>query len=338
MAAKKKSSYRHLRVFVLIAIGLGLIYHFNDQGKVKVAGRIRVLAYSSFVHSWGPGPDLAKRFFEKTGVEVELIEASDAGVLLQKASVLKPDIVLGMDQMALREAQESNKWRPAPSVIQLPSAFQHSHFLPFDHAPLTFVYREGQWSPPSALADLLRPEFKKSLALQDPRTSSPGLQFYLWVLDQMGIEPGLEFLKNLRASVYAISPSWSSAYGVFTKGLAGSAWSYLTSPIYHEVEEKNSSFRAATFAIGHPIQIEYFGILEGAQNPEGAERFAAFLLTSEAQVIIMSKNYMLPIVQDVAVGTPFARVGTVPAYQWKNLENLVSQKRELLERWATIGF
>lgn len=71
--------------------------------------------------------------------------------------------------------------------------------------------------------------------------------------------------------------------------------SYATSPIYHLVEEKNSNFKSYEFQEGHPVQIEFAGVPETCQNCEAAIKFVHFMQTTEAQKIIMAKNYMLPI-------------------------------------------
>ena len=69
-----------------------------------------------------------------------------------------------------------------------------------------------------------------------------------------------------------VTPGWSEAYGLFTKGEAPMVLSYTTSPAYHMVAENTERYQAAAFAEGHYLQIEVAGITTtGAKNPLAAE-------------------------------------------------------------------
>jgi thiamine transport system substrate-binding protein len=210
-------------------------------------------------------------------------------------------------------------------------------FLVFDWAPLSFVYRKGEIEPPHRMADLLDSRFKSAIALEDPRTSTPGLEFMFWVLDEMGIEEGFTYLKSLQPQLHSVSASWSTAYGLFTQKQAQLAFSYATSPIYHEVEEKNSQYAAAVFDGGHVAQFEYAGIPTSCDNCAGAEIFLKFLVQPEIQKIIMQKNYMFPVIAKVIDGTAFEHVPKVTLHRWKNLPELLKRRDELLKRWQEIG-
>jgi thiamine transport system substrate-binding protein len=71
------------------------------------------------------------------------------------------------------------------------------------------------------------------------------------------------------------------------------------------VEEKDSNFQSIEFAEGHPIQVEFAAIPETCRNCEAAKKFISFLMSAQAQKIVMSKNYMLPVNKTVQEGTAF---------------------------------
>ena len=74
-----------------------------------------------------------------------------------------------------------------------------------------------------------------------------------------------------------VTPGWSEAYGLFTKGEAPMVLSYTTSPAYHMIAENTERYQAASFAEGHYLQIEVAGITTtGAKNPL-AQKFLAFM-------------------------------------------------------------
>jgi len=304
---------------------------------------VRVLSYSAFVASWGPGPEIARRFYEQTGMNLEFQEADDAGLLLRKLEIFPADVVLGFDQLTLDQARAARPWRSVSSIVQSYAETENLRrwsepdFLVFDWAPLSFVYRKGEVEPPRSFADLLDSRFKAAIALEDPRTSTPGLQFMFWVLDEMGIEEGFAYLKSIQPQLQSVSASWSTAYGLFTQKQAKLAFSYETSPIYHEVEEKNFQYAVAVFDAGHVAQFEYAGIPTSCDNCSGAEAFLKFLVQPEIQKIIMQKNNMFPVLAKLIDGTPFEHVPKVTLHLWKNLPELLKRRDELLKRWQEIG-
>ena len=82
----------------------------------------------------------------------------------------------------------------------------------------------------------------------------------------------------------------------------------MTSPVYHVIEEKDSSFVSLEFKEEHPLQVEFAGVPENCQNCDAATKFVQFLQSDEAQKIIMNKNYMLPVVDKIKESTAFDAV------------------------------
>ena len=319
-----------------IAIVAYLLWAFSGKPKEPVGAHdtVKVLSYSSFVSSWGPGPEIARLFQMKTGIAVEFQDAGDAGLLLKKIELFPSDVVLGFDQLSLDNARKSHQWREV--AVEIDSPYKQKDFVPFDWGPMTFIYRKGEIDPPRSLQDLLDLRFKGTIALQDPRLSTPGLQFFYWVLDEYGIEEGFKYLEKLKPNIHSVSEGWSKAYGMFTEKQAMLAFSYLTSPVYHWTQEKNEAYQPAVFPEGHPAQVEYAAISGNCTQCEAAAKFLQFLVSREAQTIIMQKNFMLPIDAGAVAGTRFAELPQVKVREWKNLPALVEKRDELLERWRKL--
>ena len=91
-----------------------------------------------------------------------------------------------------------------------------------------------------------------------------------------------------------VTPGWSEAYGMFTKGEAPMVLSYTTSPAYHMVAENTDRYRAAAFAEGHYMQIEVAGILKSSPNKPLARKFLAFMTGPGFQNHIPTNNWMWP--------------------------------------------
>lgn len=322
---------------LMISLGSWLLVG-RPKAPVDAHAGVRVMTYSSFMNAWGPGPEIAKRFREETGLSVEFNDAGDAGLILEKMKLFPVDAVVGLDGLSLPDAKVRQEWRELPVLSGEPGTqFRDPSFVAIDYAPVAFIYREGEIDPPKSLEDLTDSRFKGKIALEDPRTSTPGLQFFFWVIGTMGEEKGFAFLESLKQNLHSVSPSWSAAYGSFTKKQSALAFSYQTSPLYHVLEEKDQSYRAAIFASGHPLQVEYAGVPEACGRCTDGEKFVRFLQKKEIQALIMRKNFMLPVDPSAATGTPFAGLAEVKELKIPTAQDLMLKRAALFERWRALG-
>lgn len=319
----------------------------NTSAGTKSSATLRVLAYSSFISSWGPGPTLVRMFehdYERSHpgqkVKVELLQAEDAGLLLAKMKVFSSDVVIGFDQFSRPQAKKASSWKK--HEVKEPR-YSDEEFLAFDWAPIGFVYRIGEIDPPKSLADLLHPRFKGKIALQDPRSSSPGYQFLSWVAAEIPGDKSVEYLRKLKPNVHSVSGSWSQSYGLFTRGLASIVLSYATSPLYHRFTEKDERYRFAIFQSAHPVQVEFAAIPESCEQCDLAAQFLKFLNGPPAQAVIMNKNWMLPVNEVAARGTPFADIlnalsGPAGGKSFRVRPLEVNDRDQLLQQWQGVAF
>lgn len=277
--------------------------------------KLRVLTYSSFAGVAGPGGQLIAEFKNRCQCKVELLTAGDAGLIVERTKLLEAasqpvDVVLGIDQMALESAKplQFKKLKVDTSdFFAIPAGHLEEQFVPFDWSLMSFVYRKSEIKPPSQFSDLSKPEFRGKIALQDPRSSSPGLQFLQWVRGTQGPK-AQEFLRSFKNNVASVSPSWSFSYGLFKKGQADLVFSYVTSLAYHWGMEKDRNYQIAEFKEGHPVQVEYVAIPKSCRECDLAEQFIKFILEEPQQKILMEKNFMFPVLKSVVRGTVFAEM------------------------------
>ncbi|MEZ4872930.1 MAG: thiamine ABC transporter substrate-binding protein [Bdellovibrionales bacterium] len=259
-----------LRVILLI---LGLLIagcSSSDDSKKTLV----IYTHSSFLASYGPGASIAKAFEKKYDVSVKMIDAGDASLVLQRLKLdhkSQVDVVIGFDQLSKPEAEKLVQWVPVdmPKVKlnpQFPVA-DWGPFVPYDWAPLTFVYKKERIKNVSSWKDLLKPELEGKLTIQDPRLSTPGLQFLFAVKATQG-EEYFNYLNEFKKNVYRVAPSWSSSYGLFQKGKASAVFSYLTSPVYHWINDGDRSYQAVVLEEGHPVQVELAGVPRQCKNCE----------------------------------------------------------------------
>ena len=328
--------------FLALSAFAGSLAYLLGAPSTAGRGAVRVLSYSAFLGSWGPGPELAKRFTAKTGVAVQFLDAGDAGLLLKKLELFPSDVVVGLDGLSLAETRAAGVWRPLDAIrgaIDRSPSWREPEFAAYDWSQMSFVYRKGELEPPRSLQELLDPRFRGAIALEDPRTSTPGLQFLLWVLDELGTDAGFEFLEKLKPNIHSVGASWSQAYGAFSKKRAKLAFSYVTSAAYHWLEENDYEYQPAVFATGHPVQVEYAAISAKCSDCTAAEAFVSFLLEPESQKLIMRKNYMFPVDTAAAAGTPFAGLlgAGIKTRAWRGLPALLAEREQLFDRWRRLG-
>lgn len=338
---------RHFIVFLaFVFVGLSTARIWKNQRESEKGSQpvLRVFGTSSFVSQWGPGPWLKENFERTCGCRVEFFDGADTILLMQRLkseSRTGADVVLGLDQYDLETAEKGFEWQEVDTkslafVDDAKPWVGQSPLVPYDYGVLSFVFRKSDLKQlPKSLDDMLAAEYRGQISMEDPRTSSPGLQFLLWLLAMKGEDETFAYLKKFNTQVKAYSTSWSMAYGFFRKKQALSAWSYVTSPVYHVVEEKDSDVIAVELAEGHPIQFEFVGIPSICKQCELAQRFVQLMLSPEGQKVIMEKNYMFPVIQAVKNGTPFA---TIPSYKTVVTTTIptASDRERFLKKWSSM--
>lgn len=266
------------------------------------AGKVlTVYTYESFISEWGPGPKVKEAFEKNCACTVNFVGITDGVALLSRLKLegasAKADVVLGLDTNLIAEAKETGLFEESgvdTSAAQVPGGFRDDVFVPYDYGHFAVIYDSRTvTNPPASLKELVEGDPSQKIAIQDPRTSTPGLGLLLWVKAVYGDGAG-EAWKKLNRRVLTVTPGWSESYGLFTKGEVPLVLSYTTSPAYHIIADKETRYKAAAFSEGHYIQIEVAGLLKNAPEKELARDFLRFVLTPGFQDAIPENNWMWP--------------------------------------------
>jgi thiamine transport system substrate-binding protein len=266
----------------------------------RAEGTLTVYTYESFTAEWGPGPVVEKAFEAECKCDVDFVSVADGVALLNRIKLegagTKADMVLGLDTNLTAEARASNLFAPhgVASEVTIPGGWKDDTFLPYDYGYFAVVYdTEKLKTPPASLKELVEGDKNQKIVIQDPRTSTPGLGLLLWIKSVYGDEADDAWAK-LKNRVLTVTPGWSEAYGLFTKGEAPMVLSYTTSPAYHIISDKTERYQAAAFSEGHYLQVEVAGLTKkGAENPL-AKQFMAFMLTPAFQDAVPETQWMMP--------------------------------------------
>ncbi len=262
--------------------------------------KLTIYTYESFTAEWGPGPQVKKAFEADCDCEVDFVSVADGVALLNRVKLegaaTKADIVLGLDTNLTADAKASGLFVPhgTTAALDVPGGWNDDTFVPYDYGYFAVVYdTEKLKTPPASLKDLVEGDPTQKIAIQDPRTSTPGRGLLLWVRSVYG-DKAPEAWAKLKDRVLTVTPGWSEAYGLFTKGEAPMVLSYTTSPAYHMIAEKTDRYQAASFSEGHYLQVEVAGITTtGAKNPLSG-KFMAFMTSPKFQDVVPETNWMFP--------------------------------------------
>ncbi|MEL6466411.1 MAG: thiamine ABC transporter substrate binding subunit [Pseudomonadota bacterium] len=297
---------------------------------------LKVYTYDSFVSDWGPGPAVEAAFEEVCACDLELIGAGDGAALLARIKLegarSEADVVLGLDTNLVAAAKETGLFttHAVEADYTLPVAWTDDTFAPYDWGYFAFVHN-AQMDAPANFRELADSDLK--IAIQDPRSSTPGLGLLMWVKAAYG-DQAPEIWDGLSDNVLTVTKGWSESYGLFLDGEADMVLSYTTSPAYHLIAEQDATKAAAAFEEGHYMQVEVAGKLAATDQPDLADQFLSFMVSEAFQSIIPTTNWMYPAVTP-AGGLPdgFDTLITPAKSLLKSPEEAAAARDEALTEW-----
>lgn len=245
-------------------------------------------------------------FASETGYEVKYIAPGDVGTVVNQLVLTKDaplgDVVYGIDNTFAGRAIQAGILSPYTSSA-LPQgaeayAADDAHSLtPIDYGDVC-LNADAKWfaakglAVPQTLDDLVKPEYSGLLVVENPASSSPGMAFLAATVAAKG-DPGyLDYWTQLKANKVLVVKGWTEAYTVEFSGSSGKGSrplvvSYSSSPAY---EHATTALTQTCFR-----QVEYAGVLAGAQNEVGARKFVDFMLSAKVQAEIPEQMYMDPV-------------------------------------------
>ncbi|WP_258725574.1 thiamine ABC transporter substrate-binding protein [Cellulomonas sp. NS3] len=273
---------------------------------------VTLVTHDSFALSDG----ILAQFEEETGLTVKQVAPGDGGALVNQLVLTKEnplgDLVYGIDTTFASRAIDEGVLQPYSSGAPA-AADAAQHAVPDDDEGLLTAIDLGDvclnvdhaWfaergvPEPVTLEDLTRPEYKDLLVVTNPATSSPGLAFLVGTAARFGSVQYKDYWAKLRDNGVKVAEGWSDAYytdfsGADGKGPRPIVLSYASSPpstVPEGADEPTTGALLETCT----RQVEYAGVLAGAENVEGAQRLLDFLLSDAVQADIPGSMYMYPV-------------------------------------------
>lgn len=294
---------------------------------------LTVVAHDSFAYS-----DAVMEAFEaETGITVQVLRAGDAGTMVNQSILSKEnplgDVMFGVDNTFLSRALEADLFEPyeSPALADVPEEFQvdpEHRVTPVDYGDVclnydTAYFAENNLPVPERLIDLTQPEYAGLLVVENPATSSPGLAFLIATIVNFGEMDDytyLNFWEDLVANDVYVADDWTDAYyeqfsgaGEGTRPLVVS---YASSPpvevYFMETPPETAPTGAITAENTCFRQVEFAGVLAGAQNPEAAQQFIDFLLSKEFQEDMPLQMFVYPVNPEAEIPEIFTEYSAIP--------------------------
>jgi thiamine transport system substrate-binding protein len=273
-----------------------------------------------------------RAFEDRTGIDVKVQQAGDAGAALNQVILTKSnpigDVFFGVDNTFLSRALEAGVFAEyrSPELSTVPAAYQldPSHRLtPVDHGDVCINY-DKQWFAqkklpvPRTLADLTKPAFKGRLVVENPATSSPGLAFQLATIARFGADGWRDYWAKLRANDVKVDDGWESAYdGDFSQGANHGTYplvvSYASSPpaaVYYSKPQPKTS-PIGTMLDSCFRQVEFAGVLKGTAHAAAAHKLIDFMLSAPFQSDVPLQMFVFPVRDGTPLPAVFAKFAEV---------------------------
>ena len=333
-----------------LALGLG-----GCGGGSEKSTEVVLVTHDSFVMS----KKVEQAFERETGLTLRILQSGDAGEALTKALLTagnpQGDVLFGVDNNLLSralagevfEAYESDRLETVDERYVLDPEHR---VTPVDHGEVCLNYDKAWYAerglePPSSLDDLTKPAYDRQLVVENPATSTPGLAFMLATIARYGDgAPWQEYWRALRRNGVLVVDGWEEAYNVRFSGSAGKGnrplvVSYASSPPAEVIFRTPRPTEAPTAVVEDSCfrQIEFAGVLRGAQNEEGAQALIDFLLSRTFQEDVPLTMFVFPVSRDAELPAAFEQHAVVPQNPLElPPEEIEANRERWIDEWTRV--
>jgi thiamine transport system substrate-binding protein len=316
---------------------------------------LTVMTHDSFAVSEG----VVKAFEDANNAKVVFLQSGDAGAALNKAVLTKDaplaDVLFGVDNTFLSRALEADIFEAydSPALQDIPADFkldETNRALPVDYGDVCINYDKAYFAEknlavPQGLDDLIKPEYKDLLVMENPATSSTGLAFLLATVAHYG-DTFPDYWQALKDNGMVVVDGWETAYytnfsASSGKGPQPMVVSYGTSPAAEVIFASPPLTDAPTASIlGMDTcfrQIEFVGILKGTQQRALAEKFVDFMLSQQFQEDVPLQMFVYPVNPNAKIPEEFTKYAQAPEQTAKLDPAYIAQNRDAwIQKWTDV--
>lgn len=297
--------------------------------------------------------EVVAQFEEETGITVTFVAPGDAGAMVNQLILTKDaplgDVAYGVDNTFASRALDEGVF--ADYVPTAPAAADAAAYAVDGSAALTAVdfsdvclnydiaYFEDNGIPvPQTLDDLLKPEYEGLLSVTNPATSSPGLAFLLATIGAKG-DGWQQYWADLAASDLRVTASWSDTYYTdFSAPNYGGDYplvlSYASSPPFEVIDGEPTTAALLDTCFR---QVEYVGVLEGAEHPTAAGEVVEWMLSDAFQSALPENMYVYPVSSAVDVPAEWAQYAPLSESPWSvPADEITANRDQWIKDWTAV--
>lgn len=327
-------------------------YEANTSGAPQT---IRLITYGSFEIS----DEVFDDFFVRENIKVEILKANSVGEMLATLVLTKDrpafDVVFGIDNTFVHRALEEDLFvqYASPALSNVSQEFQINDFVtPVDYGDVCVNYwlesfggTQNLPATPTNLDDLIDPAYKNQFVTQHPETSSPGLAFLLATIAKYGEDENdgwKSYWRQLKENGVSVRSSWSDAYYsefLPNGGERSIVTSYASSPVAEVYYGDLAESPTGVITDGCFRQVEYAGILAGAQNMPAAQKVIDLFLSQPFQEDISLNMFVYPVSSQAALPEVFVQNAPVIENPLTiSAEKIAEMRDEWTQEWVRILF
>lgn len=282
-------------------------------------------------------------FEEQSGYSLTTTAPGDAGTLVNQLILSRDnptvDAVYGIDNLSAQRVVDEDVVAEYASAA-LPASAEgmvvENRLNPIDQGQVCVNvdhawFSENGIPEPTRLDQLTEPQYAELFVTTNPVTSSPGLAFLAATAADQGENGWQDYWQQLLEGGTKVAAGWSDAYYTdFSGGEGEGAYPLVLSYSSSPAAAPDTGVVEATCT----TQVEYAGVIEGAQNPEGAQAFIDFLLSEDFQASLPENMYMYPIDESIELPAEWSENATLVEDPIEVDTQQIGEQRETwLEEW-----
>ena len=306
----------------------------NSGNTSDTPKEITLISYDAFTPAEGIFDDFTAAY----GPKVKVVTAGDTGSMVSKAILTsgnpEGDVMFGIDNTFLSRAK-------AGKVLE--------DYTPVDEGDVCVNYDKAWFksrgiTPPAALEDFIKPQYKNLLSVEDPVNSAPGFAFLLATIEHFGEGQWQNYWKQLKANGVRIASDWTAAYTIDFSGSSGKGAyplvvSYGSSPAAEVLFAETALTEAPTGVITDTCfhSTEYVGILRGSKNIDMARKLVEYLLDTKFQESMPTSLFVYPVNTKAVLPDVFVKHAVRPTSSKTLSPDKIEKNRDgWIDAWRNI--
>lgn len=288
---------------------------------------------------------LTNLFTEKTGIPVNFLRAT-TGELVNRVITEKDnpqaDVLLGGASSYHIKASKEGALEPykSPLAKDLPSyaVAQDNTWTGFCVLTLGIGINDERYAKlfpdiprPQSWEDLLTPAYKGEIVLTNPVASSTAYLFVQNQLQRLGWDKGWDYLLTLAPLVGQFPDSGSAPAKLIGTGEYSLGVSYIHALAKYRAEGFKVSMIAPENTVG---DVDCISIMKNTKNLKAAQKFVDFMLSKEAQELMSSIDFTIPVNPQAKGADGSVPVSDLVLIDY-DVKKASEQKDEVLKKWTS---